>query len=142
MKAKGASTKDFSLCQTEVKEMKSREQTTERRKLKRRKCHRRPIAILGPDPVKVGNVTTISDDAAEIQFLERDGSEAFSFSELAILIPDYNSPFLSGKVHIETVSCSLVENAPSRFQSPMQKCIVSLTNMNSTQKRLLKGACL
>jgi hypothetical protein len=80
--------------QLEVKEMKLTEQSFERRRFKRHKVKRRPIAVLGPEPVRVGHVTIISDEAAEIQFSETNGKKATRFSELVVLVPDYNNPFL------------------------------------------------
>ena len=115
---------------------------TERRRFRRRKCHLRPIAVLGPDPVKVGHITTISDDAVEIQFPESNGRKASSFNELSVLIPEYNNPFFSGKIPVETVSCSTVGNNGRRLQSKVRKCVVSLNNLTSSQRRQLKGACL
>ncbi len=110
--------------------MKLTEQKTERRRFKRHKVTRRPIAILGPDPARVGHVTIISDEAAEIQFSETNDSAAAKFSELFVLIPDYNSAYLSGKIHVETVSCSRVRINGSRLQSRMRKCVISLNNLN------------
>ncbi len=115
---------------------------TERRRFRRRKCYLKPIAVLGPDPVRVGHVTIISDDAVEIQFPESNGQKACSFDELSVLIPEYNNPFFSGKIQVETVSCSTVGNNGRGLQSKVRKCIVSLDNLTSNQKRRLKGACL
>ena len=81
-----------------MKEMKLTGQKTERRRVKRRKCHIRPIAVLGPDPIRVGHITIIGDDAVEIQFREPNGRNAISFNELSVLIPEYNNLFLSGKI--------------------------------------------
>ena len=118
------------------------DQGTERRRFKRHKVNRRPIAVLGPDPVRVGHVTIISDEAAEIQFNETNGKAATRFSELVVLVPDYNSPFLSGKIHVETVSCSSALNNGNRAQSHLRKCVISLNNLNFIRKRQLKSACL
>ena len=104
--------------------------------------NRRPIAILGPDPVRVGHLTIISDEAAEIQFSEANGKAATKFSELVVLIPEHNNAFLSGKIHIETVSCGMARINGSRLQSRMRKCVISLNNLNSIKKRQLKSACL
>jgi hypothetical protein len=114
----------------------------ERRRYRRRKCHLRPIAVLGPDPVRVGHVTIISDDAVEIQFPESNGQKACSFDELSVLIPEYNNPFFSGKIQVETVSCSTVGNNGRSLQSKVRKCVISLNNLTSSQRRQLKGACL
>jgi hypothetical protein len=122
--------------------MKSTKLKTERRRCKRRKCHIKPIAVLGPEPVRVGHVSIISDDAAEIQFSESNGKKAQSFNELSILIPDYNRPFFSGKIEVETVSCSKVGENGNRFQSPKRKCVIAITNLDSHIRRQLKGACL
>ena len=97
--------------------MKLADQRTERRRFQRHEVNRRPIAILGPDPVRVGHVTIISDEAAEIQFSETNGKAATMFSELVVIVPDYNSPFLSGKIHVDTVSCSTAPFDGSREQS-------------------------
>jgi hypothetical protein len=125
-----------------VKEMKSTEQKTERRRFKRHKVNIRPIAILGPDPVRVGHVTIISDEAAEILFSETNGNAATTFSELVVLVPEYNRPFLSEKIHVETVSCSAAPINGNRVSSRMRKCVISLNNMNFIKKRQLKSACL
>ena len=122
--------------------MKLAEQKNERRKFKRRRCHIKPIAVLGPDPIRVGHIISISDDAVEIQFVERNGIKSDLYNELSVLIPDQISPFLSGKIQVETISCSKIENSAERFQSPMRKCVISLNNLNLIQKRQLKGACL
>ena len=76
------------------------EPKSERRRYRRRKCHLRPIAVLGPDPVRVGHITTISDDAVEIQFPESNGKKLNSFNELSVLVPEYNNPFFSGKIRL------------------------------------------
>jgi len=122
--------------------MKLTEQKTERRRFTRHKVNRRPIAILGPDPVRVGHVTIISDAAAEIQFSETNGRAANKFSELVVLIPEYNSAFLSGKIHVETVSCSPARNNGSCLQSRMRKCVISLNNLTPIKRQQLKSACL
>jgi hypothetical protein len=122
--------------------MKLTDQRTERRRFKRHTVIRRPIAVLGPDPVRVGHVTIISDEAAEIQFSETDGKAATRFSELVVLVPDYNSPFLSEKLHVETVSCSTASNNGNGAHSRMRKCVISLNNLNFIRKRQLKSACL
>ena len=118
------------------------DQRTERRRFKRHKVNRRPIAVLCPDPVRVGHVTMISDEAAEIQFTENNGKAATRFSELVVLVPDYNSPFLSDKIHVETVSCCSAPNNGNRAQSHLRKCVISLNNLNFIRKRQLKSACL
>lgn len=118
------------------------DQRTERRRFKRHKVFRRPIAVLGPDPVRVGHVTIISDEAAEIQFNETIGKAATRFSELVVLVPDYNSPFLSEKIHVETVSCNSAPSKGNRAQSQMRKCVISLNNLNFIRKRQLISACL
>jgi hypothetical protein len=123
-------------------EMKLSEQIPERRKFKRHDVNRRPIAILGPDPVRVGHVTIISDEAAEIQFSEINGKAATEFNELFVLIPEYNNPFLSEKIHVETVSCSAAPVNGNRANSRMRKCVISLNNLNFIKKRQLKNACL
>jgi len=122
--------------------MKLTKQKTERRKFKRHKVARRPIAILGPDPVRVGHVTIISDEAAEIQFSETSCSAATKFSELFVLIPEYNSAYLSGKIHVETVSCSTARMNGSQLQSRMRKCVISLKNLNPKKRQQLKSVCL
>ena len=122
--------------------MKLDEQMPERRRFKRYEVNRRPIAILGPDPVRVGHVTIISDEAAEIQFSETNGSAATKFSELFVLIPEYNNAYLSGKIHVETVSCSTAQINGSRLQSRMRKCVISLNSLNPIKRRQLKSACL
>ena len=126
----------------EVREMQLTEIKAERRRFKRHEVNRRPIAVLGPDPVRVGHVTIISDEAAEIQFSETNGKAASSFSELVVLIPDYNNPFLSGKFQVETVSCRSAPINGDRAQSRMRKCVISLKNLNFIRKRQLKSACL
>ena len=118
------------------------DQRTERRRFKRHKVNRRPIAVPGPDPVRVGHVTIISDEAAEIQFTENNGKAATRFSELVVLVPDYKSPFFSGKFLVETVSCRTVPTNGNRAQSRMRKCVISLNNLNFIRKRELKNACL
>ena len=122
--------------------MKLIDQRIERRRFKRHKVNRRPIAVLGPDPVRVGHVTIISDEAAEIQFSETNGNTADRFSELVVLVPEYNSPFLSGKIHVETVSCSAAPVNGNRANSRMRKCVISLNNLDFIKKRQLKSACL
>ena len=122
--------------------MKFTEQKNERRRFKRHKVNRKPIAILGPDPVRVGHVTEISDEAAEIQFSENNGKAAVKFSELIVLVPDYNNPFLSQKIHVETISCSAARIKVSCLQSEMLKCVVSLNNLNPVKREQLKRACL
>jgi hypothetical protein len=126
----------------EEKKMKLTEQRIERRRFKRHKVSRRPIAILGPDPVRVGHVTIISDEAAEIQFSETNGKTATKFRELVVLIPEYNSAFLSGNLNIETVSCCEARVNGSRLLSQMRKCVISLSNLNSIKRRNLINACL
>ena len=122
--------------------MKLIDQRIERRRFKRHKVNRRPIAVLGPDPVRVGHVTIISDEAAEILFSETNGNTATRFSELVFLIPEYNNPFLSEKIHVETVSCSAAPVNGSHTNSRMRKCVISLNNLNFIKKRQLKSACL
>ena len=122
--------------------MKLTGQTPERRRFKRHKVNRRPIAILGPDPVRVGHVTIISDEAAEIQFSETNGKAAANFSELVVLLPDFNNAYLSGKIHVETVSCSRAPISGSGLQYQMRKCVVSLNNLNPVKRGQLKSACL
>lgn len=99
-------------------------------------------ALLGPDPVRVGHVTIISDEAAEIQFYETNGKAAIKFSEFVVAIPEYNSAFLSGKPNVETVSCCAARINGSRLQSRMRKCVISLSNLNSIKRGQLKNACL
>jgi len=123
-------------------EMKLSEQILERRKFKRHDVNRRPIAILGPDPVRVGHVTIISDEAAEIQFSETNGKAATEFNELFVLIPEYNNAYLSGKIHVETISCGTARINGNRANSRMRKCVISLNNLNFVKKRQLKNACL
>jgi hypothetical protein len=118
------------------------DQKAERRRIKRHKANRRSIAILGPDPVRVGHITIISDEAAEIQFSENNGKAAVKFSELVVLVPDFNNPFLSQKIHVETISCSAVWIKVSCLQSEMRKCVVSLNNLNPVKRGQLKKACL
>jgi hypothetical protein len=125
-----------------VKEMNFVDQVTERRRFKRHKVKRMPIAVLGPNPVRVGHVTIISDEAAEILFSETNSKAATRFSELVVLIPEYNSPFLSGKIHVETVSCSAAPINGNRVSSRMRKCIISLNNLNSIRRRQLNYAFL
>jgi hypothetical protein len=125
-----------------VKEMKLAKQKTERRRFKRHKVYKKPIAILGPDPVRIGHVTIISDEAAEIQFSETNGKRAARFSELVVLVPDYNSPFLSERIQVETVSCRTAPNNGNGQQPRMRKCIISLKNLNPVRRQQLKGACL
>ena len=122
--------------------MESTEQKTERRSFKRHKVNRRPIAILGPDPVRVGHVTIISEEAVEILFSENNGKTATKFSELVVLVSDCISSFLSEKIHIETVSCSAAPINGNRVSSRMRKCVISLNNMNFIKKRQLQSACL
>ena len=122
--------------------MKSSESKTERRQFRRRTCHLKPIAILGPEPVRVGHIITISDDAVEIQFPESNGRKASSFNELSVLIPEYNNPYFSGRIQVETVSCNTVWNKGRGSKSKVRKCVVSLNTLNSSQRRQLKGACL
>ena len=122
--------------------MKLTDQRIERRRFKRHKVNRRPIAVLGPDPVKVGHLMVISDEAAEIQFSEGNGRAATKFSELVVLVPDFNSPFLSEKFHVETVSCSAAPINGNRANSRMRKCVISLNNINFIKKRQLKSSCL
>ena len=123
---------------------------TERRKSKWRKINTRPIAVLGPNPIRTGHLTRICDEAVEIQFLERHEKEVFSFSELAILIPESNSAYLSGKIEVETIYCRLSNVAAKAERSPnsngadsnMRKCVVSLDNMEPNKKKLLIKACV
>ena len=122
--------------------MKLTQQKNERRRFKRHKVNRKPIAILGPDPVRVGHVTKISDEAAEIQFSETNGKAATKFSELVVLVPDYNNPFLLQKINVETISCSAARIKVSCLQSEMRKCVVSLNNLNAVKRGQLKRACL
>ena len=122
--------------------MKLSEQIPERRKFKRHDVNRRPIAILGPDPVRVGHVTIISDEAAEIQFSETNGKAATKFNELFVLIPEYNNAYLSGKIHVETISCSAARINGSRLQSRMKNCVISLNYLHPSKRRQLKNACL
>ena len=122
--------------------MKLTDHRIERRRFKRHKVNRRPIAVLGPDPVRVGHVTIISDEAAEIQFSETNGNTAARFSELVVLIPEYNNPFLSEKIHVETVSCCSASNNGNCAPSQLRKCVISLNNLNFIKKRQLKSACL
>ena len=122
--------------------MKLSEQIPERRKFKRHDVNRRPIAILGPDPVRVGHVTIISDEAAEIQFSETNGKAAIKFNELFVLIPEYNNAYLSGKIHVETISCGTVRINGNRLQSQIRKCVISLNNLHPIKRRQLKDACL
>ena len=117
-------------------------QITERRKFKRHRANRRPIAVLGPDPVRVGHVTIISEEAAEILFSETNGKAVTRFSELVVLVPDCISPFLSEKIHVETVSCSAAPINGNRANSRTRKCVISLKNLNFIKKRQLKSACL
>jgi hypothetical protein len=123
-------------------EMKLIGQRPERRRFKRHEVNRRPIAILGPDPVRVGHVTIISDQAVEIQFSETNGRAANRFSELFVLIPDYNSAYLSGKIHVETISCGAARTNGSRLQSRIRNCVISLNNIHPQKRRQLKNACL
>lgn len=125
-----------------VKEMKVTGQSAERRRLKRHRVRRRPIAVLGPDPVRVGHVTAISDEAVEIQFYETHEKAATEFSELVVLISECNSAFLSGKIHVDTVSCCKARINGSCLPSRMRKCVVSLNNLNCLKRRQLKSACL
>lgn len=118
------------------------DQTTERRRFKRHKVNRRPIAVLGPNPVRVGHVTIISEEAAEILFSETNGKAATMFSELVVLVSDCISPFLSEKIHVETVSCSAAPINGNRVSSRMRKRVISLNNLNFIKKRQLKNACL
>ena len=122
--------------------MKLTDQRIERRRFKRHKVNRRPIAVLGPDPVRVGHVTSISDEAAEILFSETNGKAATMFSELVVLIPEYNSPFLSGKINVETISCSAAPNNGNSANSRMRKCVIYLNNLDSIRRKTLKSACL
>ena len=122
--------------------MKLTDQRIERRRFKRYKVNRRPIAVLGPDPVRVGHVTSISDEAAEILFSETNGKAATMFSELVVLIPEYNSPFLSGKINVETISCSAATNNGNRANSRMRKCVIYLNNLDPIRRKTLKSACL
>ena len=122
--------------------MKLTDHRIERRRFKRHKANRSPIAVLGPDQVRVGHVTIISDEAAQILFSETNGNTADRFSELVVLVPEYNSPFLSGKIHVETVSCIAAPANGSRANSRMRKCVISLNNLNFIKKRQLKSACL
>ena len=122
--------------------MKLTDQRIERRRFKRYKVNRRPIAVLGPDPVRVGHVTIISDEAAEIQFSETNGKTATRFSELVVLVSDRISSFLSEKIHVETVSCSAAPINGNCANSRMRKCVISLNNLNFVKKRQLKNACL
>jgi hypothetical protein len=123
-------------------EMKLTEQRPERRRIKRDEVNRKPIAILGPDPVRVGHVTIISDEAAEIQFSEANGKATTRFSELFVLIPEYNNAYLSGKIHVETISCGTARINGSRLQARMRKCVISLNNLHPLKRRQLKNACL
>jgi hypothetical protein len=123
-------------------EMKLNGQRPERRRFKRHEVNRRPIAILGPDPVRVGHVTIISDEAAEIKFSETNGKATNRFSELFVLIPEYNNAYLSGKIHVETVSCSTAPIGGSGLQYQMRKCVVSLSNLDPVKRGQLKSACL
>ena len=126
------------------------DQRPERRRSKWHKVNTRPIAILGPRPIRTGHLTRICDEAVEIQFLDRHDREAFSFSELAILISESNSAYLSGRIHVETIYCRIsgVNGNGLKFQngngadSKMRKCIISLNNMEPNQKKLLKEACI
>ena len=122
---------------------------TERRKSKWRKINTRPIAVLGPNPIRTGHLTRICDEAVEIQFLERHEKEVFSFSELAILIPETNSAYLSGKIDVETIYCRISNVVTNAERSPngngadsnIRKCVISLDNMEPNQKKMLKKAC-
>ena len=125
-----------------VKELKLIGLKTERRKFKRHKVNRRPIAVLGPDPVRVGHLTVISDESAEIEFSESNGKAVNKFSELVVLVPDFNSPFLSGKINVKTVSCNTASTNGSRLQSRMRTCVISIDMLNSIRKRQLINACL
>jgi len=122
--------------------MKLIEKKNERRRFKRYKVDRRPIAILGPDPVRVGHVTIISDEAAEIQFSETNGKAATNFSELVVLVPDYNNPFFSKKIDVDTISCTTAQINVNRLKSQTRKCVVSLNNLNPVKRGQLKSACL
>jgi hypothetical protein len=84
----------------------------------------------------------ISNDAVEVEFKERNGLNKSAFNQLAVLIPDSTSPFLSGKIDVDTVSCTAVGSDDNRHKPRMQKCVISLNKLNADQKRRLKGACL
>jgi hypothetical protein len=126
------------------------DQSTEHRRSKWHKINTRPIAILGPSPIRAGHLTRICDEAVEIQFLERHNKEAFSFSELAILIPESSSAYLSGMIDVETIYCRIsgVNGNGAKSQKGngadpnLRKCIISLDNMEPNQKKLLKKACV
>ena len=122
--------------------MKSSDLRTERRRFNRHKANKRPIAVLGPDPIRVGHITNISDEAAEIQFTERNGTSAATFSELVVLVPDFIHPYLSGRINVETISCSTAAPSLNNENLRMRKCVISLTHMDLINKRQLKNACL
>ena len=122
--------------------MKLSQKSSDRREHSRYSCPLKPIAVLGPTPVRVGHMTMISNDAVEIQFSERNGSQSNSFNELAVIIPDSINPFLSGRIDVETISCTDIGNRDIASHSRMRKCVISLNKLSADQKRLLKGACL
>ena len=137
--------------------MKSTDQRTDRQRTKWHEISSRPIAVLGPRPIRTGHLTRICEEAVEIEFLERHDIENFSFSELAIIVPESNNPYLSGRVNVETIYCriNIVAGNGAESQigndtksqngsgknSKMRKCVVSLDNMEPNQKKLLKNAC-
>lgn len=122
--------------------MNSADHKPERRKSKWHNIVTRPIAILGPSPIRAGHLIRICDEAVEIQFLERRDKEAFSFSELAILITEPKSPYLSGRIHVETIYCRISGVNGNGADSKMRKCVISLNDMEPNQKKLLKNACI
>jgi hypothetical protein len=126
------------------------DQRSERRRSKWHKINPRPIAVLGPNPIRTGHLARICDEAVEIQFLERHDREVFSFSELAVLIPASSSAYLSGRIRVETIYCRIsgVNGNGAKPQngnsadSKMRKCIISLNNMEPNKKKLLITACI
>ena len=67
----------------------------------------------------------------------------FSDEEIELLnkYRDYY-PFLSEKIHVETVSCGASPVNGNRANSRMRKCVNSLNNLNFIKKRQIKTACL
>ncbi len=120
--------------------MKQIDHGTERRRFKRHGVSPRPIAVLGPDPIKVGHIQVISDEAIEIRFSESTGRGTAIFEELTIIIPDFNYPYLSGKIKVEAISSNPVDLTIE--DSKLRKCVVPLTNMDWISRRHLKSACL
>ena len=114
--------------------MKAMSKTLERRRHKRFTVTGKPLAVMSPGPAKPGQVTRISDEAAEILYNSADGSKMADTDELNILVADFARGLYLERIPVKTISDDSAAAGGGRWDDRIRKRVVAFGKLTADQK--------